>query len=167
MRRGFDLDVAAGAEGNFFAFGNGKLEFFNERGFVVIGDDGAFPFFDAEHFFRYFDVHVGFDVDLTRQTAAFACFAFADVGQLGRQNVAAAAFHDNAALSARTAATAGGGYKDALAGKRAQQFSAGGHSQLFFIIDFDGDVALAHQLGFGKQNHQCQSQDDDGKHHDT
>ena len=42
-----------------------------------------------------------------------------------------------------------------------------GHSQLFFIIDFDGDVAFAHQLGFGKQNHQCQSQDDDGEHHDT
>ena len=167
MRRGFDLNVAAGAEWDFFAFGNGKLEFFNERGFVVVGDDGAFPFFHAEHFFRYFDVHVGFDVDLAGQTAAFACFAFADVGQLGRQNVAAAAFHDNAALSARTTSTAGGGNEDALTGKCTQQFAAGGHSQLFFIIDFDGDVALAHQLGFGKQNHQCQSQDDDGEHHDT
>lgn len=157
VRRGFDLNVAAGAERNFFAFGNGKLEFFNERCFVVVGNDGAFPFFHAEHFFGYFDVHVGFDIDLAGQTAAFACFAFADVGQLGRQNVAAAAFHDNAALSARTAATAGGGDKDALAGKRAQEFAAGGHSQFFFIIDFDGDVAFADQLGFGKQNHQCQS----------
>ena len=44
-------------------------------------------------------VHVGFNVDLTRQTAAFARFAFADVGQLGWQNVAAAAFHDNTALT--------------------------------------------------------------------
>ena len=94
------MNIATGAERNFFAFGNGKLEFFNECCFVVIGDDGAFPFFYTEHFFRYFDVHVGFDVDLTRQTAAFARFAFADVGQLGRQNVAAAAFHDNAALTA-------------------------------------------------------------------
>ena len=94
------MDVAAGAERNFFAFGNGKLEFFNERGFVVIGDDGAFPFFHAEHFFRDLDVHVGFDVNLAGQTAAFSCFAFADVGQLGRQNVAATAFHDNAALTA-------------------------------------------------------------------
>ena len=51
VRRGFDLDVAASAEGNFLAFGNGKLEFFNERGFVVVGDDGAFSFFHAEHFF--------------------------------------------------------------------------------------------------------------------
>ena len=74
------MDVAAGAERNFFAFWNGKLEFFNERGFVVIGDDGAFPFFYAEYFFRYFDVHISFNVDLTRQTAAFARFAFADVG---------------------------------------------------------------------------------------
>ena len=94
------MNIATGAERNFFAFGNGKLEFFNECCFVVIGDDGAFPFFYTEHFFRYFDVHVGFDVDLTRQTAAFARFAFADVGQLGRQNVAAAAFHDNTALTA-------------------------------------------------------------------
>ena len=69
------MDVATGAERNFFAFGNGKLELFNERCFVVIGDDGTFPFFHSEYFFRYFDVHVGFDVDLTRQTAAFARFA--------------------------------------------------------------------------------------------
>ena len=94
------MDVAAGAERNFFTFRNGKLEFFNERCFVVIGDDGAFPFFHTEHFFRYFDVHVGFNVDLTRQAAAFARFAFADVGQLSWQNVATAAFHDNAALTA-------------------------------------------------------------------
>ena len=94
------MNVTAGSERNFFAFGNGKLEFFNERCFVVIGDDSTFPFFHAEYFFRYFDVHVGFNVDLTRQTAAFARFAFADVGQLGWQNVAAAAFHDNTALTA-------------------------------------------------------------------
>ena len=94
------MNIAAGAERNFFAFGNSKLEFFNERCFVVIGDDGAFPFFHAEYFFRYFDVHVGFNVDLTRQTAAFTRFAFADVGQFGWQNVAATAFHDNAALTA-------------------------------------------------------------------
>ncbi len=70
-------------------------------------------------------------------------------------------------VSARTAPAAGGGDKDAFVGKRAQEFAAGGHRQLFFAVDFDGDVAFADQFGFGKQNHQCQNQNDDGKHHDT
>ncbi len=90
VRRGFNLDEPSARKGTSSPSGMASLSSLMNVALLSL-EMTVHSIFHAEHFFGDFDVHVGFDVDLARQTAAFACFAFADVGQLGRQDVAAAA----------------------------------------------------------------------------
>ena len=62
--RAFDLDVAAGAELEFFAFGQRNHKLLDEARDVAVRDDRAVVAFDAEDFVGDLDSHVLLDGDL-------------------------------------------------------------------------------------------------------
>ena len=106
--RALNLDVATRTERHNFTFRDLEFEFFDEGRFVVVGDDGAFPFFDAKDGFVHFDFHVALYRNLAGQAFALACFALADVVKLNRQDFATAFVYFDDALAAATAAATSG-----------------------------------------------------------
>ena len=106
VRRTFNLNVSPGAERDIFPFRHPQLQLFNKGGFVIIRDNLALPFFDAENFLRQLNFHVLTHRDLAGQTAALFCLTFGDMRQLGWQNIATALFYRHAALPAGAAAAA-------------------------------------------------------------
>ena len=107
MGRGFNLDVAARAERNLLALRDAQAQLFNEGSNVFIGNNGAFPFLNAEYFSRQLDFAIVLDGYLAGKTPAFTDLTLGEVRVLNRQNVAAAFYDFNLALTASTAAAAG------------------------------------------------------------
>ena len=87
-RRYVDLDVVACLEFEFFAFGKFDDEFFDEGGDVVVGEDFAFPFFDAEYFGWHFDFEVLAHFDLAGEADVFLYFFAGEVIEFGGQHIA-------------------------------------------------------------------------------
>lgn len=63
-----DLGIAAGDEIHVFALGKLDDEFFDERGYILVAYNLAFPFFDIERRLVYFDFKIGFHLDLAAET---------------------------------------------------------------------------------------------------
>ena len=116
MRWALDLNVAARFESDVFAFGQFENQLLDERRNVVVGANSTFPFFCFKRFVGYFDLHVTFYSDLTRQSATFTRLAFVDVSLFGVQKIAATLGDFDDTLGARSTAAAGRGHKDPLVG---------------------------------------------------
>ncbi len=88
------------------------------------------------------------------------------MGLFGGQHGAAALQDLALALGAGTAAAAGGGQEDAAVGQGAQQLAAGTGLQrmLRVVVDFDGHITGAYQLGAGREDNRDQRQNDNGEH---
>ena len=166
MLRTFNLDIAPRPERNALSFRHPQFKLFDKRGFVIVGDNFAFPFFNAENLLRQFNFHVLAHRDLTGQTAALFRLTLGDVRQLSGQNIATTFFHLYAALPTGATATAGRRDEDAVAGKRIQQFIAGWRADLVlrFIVDIDNDIAGIHQLRARHQNQPRQHQYNQREH---
>ena len=100
VRRTINLDIPARAERNALPFRNTQLKLFNERGFVIVRDNFALPFFNAEDLFRQLNLHVLAHRDLAGETAALFRFTLRDMRQFSRQDITAALFHRHTALPA-------------------------------------------------------------------
>lgn len=107
MLRTLNLNVSPGAERNIFPFRHPKLQLFNKGGFVIIRDNLALPFFNAEDLFRQLNLHVLTHRDWqARRQPSFASRFVICASSVGK-NIATALFYRHAALPAGTAAAAG------------------------------------------------------------
>src|SRR5690606_33812488 len=116
-----------------------------------LGDNLAFPLLHAEELFRYFDLHVLLYRNLARQTPAFFLFTVREVGLFGGQHGAAAFQNLTLTLGAGTAAATGRRQENTAVCQSTQKFSAGlcGQGMFRVVIDFDGHITGAYQLGTG------------------
>jgi len=167
VRRDLNLNEPARLKADVFALRQFEHEFFNERGHVAIGTDGAFPLLALEDFGGDIDAQVLFDGDLTREAITFTGLAVIDVVSLGRQNVPAPFADLDHTLCTSPAAAAGRRDIDLMSRQCAQQFSPGGNRNGFLIVDENIDVARSDQLPLRKQNQHHQHQDNSGEHADA
>ena len=163
VRRTFDLDVAAGAEIELLALGQGQHELLDEACDVAVGDDRGLPALDAEDFVGNLHVHVLLDRHLAGQTVMLGRIPLVDRRRLGRQDRATTRQHAHAALAAGAAATAGRRDEELVVGKHLEQLAAGLDRQFLFIVNDDIDVAGCNQLRASNQNDEDQYQYDGRK----
>ncbi len=166
MRRGFDLDVSARPEGNFFAPGQFEDQFLDEGSDVAIRADRALPLADAEDLGGDLDLEIVFDLHLAGQAHALAGFAPADVARFGREHAPPALEHGHLADPAAALTAAGRGNEDLLGRQGAQQRVARLDRQglVRIVVDRDFDFAAADQLRLGNHQQNDQRNDHAGEH---
>ena len=146
--RTINLDIPTRTERDALPFRNVQLELFNERGFVIVRDNFALPFFHAEDLLRQLNLHVLAHSDLTRQTAALFRFTLRDMRQFCWQNITASLFHRHTALSTGATAATGRRDKNPVAGERVKQLipCRGTDLILRIVIDINDHIPGIHQL---------------------
>src|SRR5690606_41913834 len=113
----------------------------DDAGDAVVRADRAGPLLDLDELVRALDLHAALDLDLTRQPAALAGLALADVASLGRHHGAAALEHLDLADPAAALAAAGRRDEQLVVGEGVEQGAASRHAhrQLRVAVDADGD----------------------------
>ena len=166
IRRTLQLHVTASAEIHFLAFRQFQYQFLDEGGHVVVGDNLTFPLLHTEELFRHFDLHVLLHRNLAGQTPAFFFFAVGEVGLFRGQHGATAVQNLALALGTGTATATGRGQVDAAVGQSTQQLTARGGLErvLGVVVDLNGHVTGAYQLGAGCEDNRNQRQNDNGEH---
>ncbi len=125
------------------------LELFDEGSDVLIGDNLAFPFLDAEH--GFIDLHgdVFFDLDLATQTPSFFLLFAGEMDGLGRQDLAAAGEYLALALSAGTLTAAGRRQVNTGFAELVEERTSGCHVIDLVAVDGDLDVTGGNEVLFG------------------
>ena len=142
-------------------------ELLDEGGHVLVGDDFALEFLDAEGAFGNGDLQVVLDLDLAAQAPAFLDLLAGEEAGLGGED-GSAAFEDlQLALSAVGLTAAGGRKEDAVVGEGVHQVAAGSDFQfLGAAVDGDLDGTGRGERGLDPEEKSHENQRDDGHHDD-
>jgi len=127
------------------------LELFDEGSDVLVGDDFAFPFFDAEY--GFIDLHgdVFFDLDLATQTPSFFLLFAGEMDGLGRQDLAATGEDLALALAAGTLTAAGRRQVNTGFAELVEEASSGSYIIDFVSINGNFYITRRYQIFLGYQ----------------
>ena len=125
------------------------FELFDEGSDVLVGDDFALPFLDAEY--GFIDLHgdVFFDLDLATQTPAFFLLLAGEMNGLGRQDLAASGEDLALTLTARALTATGRGEVNTGFAELVEERATCCHVIDFVAVDGDFDVTGRNEVFLG------------------
>ena len=122
-------------------------ELLDEGGHVLVGDDLALKFLDAEGRLRNLDLHVLLDLDLAAESETILDLPAAEEAGLGRENGAATLKNLNLALTAVRLSAASGRKEDLLVGESMEKVTALRNvKSLLAIVDVNLDGSVRSEL---------------------
>ena len=140
------------------------FELFDEGSDVLVGDDFAFPFFDAENGFIHLHGDVFFHFDLATQTPAFFLLFAGEMDGLGRQNLAATGEYLALALSARALTAAGRRQVNTGFAELVEEASPRGNIVHFISVNCNFYITRRNEVLFGNQEDSHEQEDHNEEH---
>ncbi len=136
-----DLDVFSGLELEMLAFGEPDGEFLDEGGHVLVGDNFALEFLDAQGGVGNRDLEIFLNLHLASETHAVLNLLAVEESLFGGEDLAAALEHLHLALAAVGLAAAGRGEEDLLVRQGVHQIASLGHLEnLLSVVDIYGHL---------------------------
>ena len=125
------------------------LEFLDEGGHVLVGDNGTFVFFHAEHAVGHLDGEVTFYLTLASKSPMLLHLFAGEVSAFGVKDFASAFHHLAFALSAAAFSAAGRRKVDSLFRKSGEQVAALLHAHIVLSVDADVHLATGREVSLG------------------
>ena len=143
------------------------LELLDERGDVLVGDDGALVLLHAEDGLVDVNLQIALHLALAAQTPASFDFLAREVGLLGIEDLSPTLEHLHLALSARGLTTTGTGQEYAVLVECGHERSTLGHVNGAVAVDLDIHIARWREILLGHQQDYYQKEDYNQKYSDA